>query len=70
MKQECSVEIGELHVLIRGALSLFENEGSQILHILHAQDKYHAHVFGHIGTALFLSNDKLEEILEAPIEKV
>ena len=70
MKPECTVEIGELRVLIRGALSLFENEGSDILHILHKQEsKYHARTFGHIGAALFLSNDLLEEILEHPQEK-
>ena len=69
MKQDCSAEIGEIRVLIRGALSLFEHEGSQILHILHSQEsKYHARVFDHIGAALFLSNDLLEEILEAPQE--
>ena len=70
MKQECIAEIGELRVLIRGALSLFENEGSKILHILHQQEsKYYARVFDHIGAALFLANDKLEEIFETPQEQ-
>lgn len=69
MKQDCSFEIGELHLLIRGALFLFEHEGSAILHILHSQkSRYLVQAFSHIGAALLLSNDKLEEILEAPQE--
>lgn len=67
MKEDCSAEIGEIRVLIRGALSLLEHEGSQILRILHEQEnKYYARVFDHIGAALYLTNDKLEEILESP----
>lgn len=66
MKQDCSVEIGELHLLIRGVLSLFEHEGSAILHS--QKSIYLVQAFSHIGAALLLSNDKLEEILEAPQE--
>ena len=69
MKQDCSADIAFVHIQIRGALSLFENEGSEILHILKAHKlQYYHTVFNHIGTALFVANDKLEEILEAPQE--
>ena len=67
MKSDCACELSMLHLLIRGGLSLFEHEGSQVFHILNQQKvRYPSKVFEHIGAALLLANDQLEEILEAP----
>ena len=67
MKADCAADISMIRLLICGALSFYENEGSQIFRILNQQEtRYHARVFDHIGTALLYANDKLEEILEAP----
>lgn len=50
-------------------LSVDIRHNSAILHILHSQKSmYLVQAFSHIGAALLLSNDKLEEILEAPQE--
>ena len=70
MKDDCSRELPLLHLYIRGALSLFEHEGSQVFRILNQQEnRYPSKVFEHIGTALLFANDTLEEILEVPHEE-
>ena len=70
MKDDHSCEIPLLHLYIRGALSLFEHEGSQVFRILNQQEnRYPSKVFEHIGTALLFANDTLEEILEVPHEE-
>ena len=70
MKDDCACELCSLHLLIRGGLSLFEHEGSQVFRILNQQEnRYPSKVFEHIGTALLLANDQIEEILETPHEE-
>jgi len=66
MKNDHIEALSMIRIYIRGALSLYEDEGSEIFHILRQQqNRSSARVFDGIGAALFCANDALEEILNA-----